>query len=510
MKASARTDRGQALLAAVMVMGVVALIFIASIAFRNLTLQKSSVRAQKQITTYEIANACVQKAIWAINVNSDNWNTLGEGAPLAGYDGATVFKDVPGGAYKAAISSGPAADDRTVTCWAKDLSAKPEYRGLQVVLTQGSAMFGPVMGQKIKLKKRAKVHWGPIYAYDELDIKKKARVFYPRLFSLGKIKHIDNKPAKPNTDGVRWWSFNHPPGVPAWPKIDFEYYKALAKLQGRYYAKGDRKANKKHKDDDSDRRDEKDKSDEDSYAYRNVIDTQPYVRFYDEGVKVKFKGGNNLLRGVIIAMDSIEFRDGTASVAAVNAKYVSLGLAPFYPRTVATPKKAWLEYQKIDTDQAGDYPGDVGGPGMGGRNPDYTFGAGATGDTQTDAPIHVEGWIYAGNKLKLKKGGTIVGLIIGGHKETKLESADSDSEHDSDDNHDTDHYGTYVNDKDSDNDHHDQDPAGVKTHKHRHHDWSHDAHKRRLTVYFQDNLDIRVIGATQTQKSWREIPVAPF
>ncbi|MBI4422156.1 MAG: hypothetical protein HY554_00420 [Elusimicrobia bacterium] len=510
MKRRTRAERGQALLAAVLVMGVVALIFISAITFRNLNLQKSSVRSQKSITAYEVANACVQKAIWALNVNSDNWNLLKEGGAIAGYDGSVVFKDVAGGAYKATISSGPAADDRTVACHAKDLSAAPEYRGLQVVLTQGSAQFGVLMAHKILLKKRTKLHWGPIYAYDELNIKKKARVFYPRLFSLGKIKHIDNKASAPNTDGLRWWSFNNPPGVPSWPKIDFEHYKAIAKSQGMYYAKGDRKSKKKHKDDDSDKLDDKDKSDDDSYSYQNIIDTQPYVRFYDDGVKVKFKGGNNLLRGAIIVMDSLEFRDGTASIASVNARYASLGLEPYYPRTVATPKNAWKEYQKIDTAEAGDYPGDLGGPGMAGRSPEYVFGAASTDDTHTEAPIHIEGWIYAGNKLKLKRGGVIVGLVIAGHKTTKLENADSDSEHDSDSGKDTDHYSKYTDDKDTDNDHHGEEPENLKTHKNRHHDWDHHAHKRRLTLYFQDNLGIRVLGASQTQKAWREIPVQPF
>lgn len=503
-------NRGQALMAAVMVMGIVALIFIAALVFKNQSIQKHSVDSRKSISAYEIANACVQKALWAINLNTDNWMNLAEGAQLAGYDGNTVFDDIPGGKYKVTITTGPDAEDRTITCYAKDASATPQFRGLKVVMTKAPNQFGVVMGHKIQFKKRTKAHWGPVYAYTDLDMKKKNRLFYPRLFSMGKIKHIDNKATLPNTDGKRWWSFNYTPGVPKWPQIDFEYYKALAKAQGTYYSKEDRKKGKKHKDDDSDKLDDKDKSDDDSYSYRNIIDTQPYVRFYDEGVKVKFKGGNNLLRGAIIVMDQLEFRDGTATVAAVNAKYASLGLAPYYPRTVTTPKKMWKEYQKIDTSSAGDFPGDIGGPGETARSNTYTFGALLTDNLQTDAPIHVEGWIYAGKKLKLKRGGTIVGLIMAAHKETKLESADSDSEHDSDStNHDTDHYSTYTDDRDTDSDKHGHEPPGLSTHKDHINDWQHNAHKRRLTLYFQD-LDIRVIGSGVTQKTWQEISAAAF
>lgn len=341
--------RGQALLASIVVMGAVALIYIVAVVIKSQSIQKSSLLSRKSISAYEVANACVQKGIWALNLNSDNWAAAGHGTVISGYDGNTIYSDIAGGKYKLSIIPGPGTDDRTITCYAKDDSASPEYRGLEVVLSKGSAQFGAVMGYKIKFQKKTNIHWGPVYAYDDLDIKEKSRVFYPRLFSKGKIKHIDNKASLPNTDGIFWWSFNYSPGVPAWPNVDLEYYKALAKAQGTYYKKGDRSEHKKHKDDDSDKIDEHDRSDEDSYSYSNVIDTQPYVRFYDTGVKAKFKGGNNLLRGAIIAMDTLEFKDGTASIASVNAKYSSLGLSAFYPRAVSVPADAWKEYKKIDT-----------------------------------------------------------------------------------------------------------------------------------------------------------------
>lgn len=500
--------RGQALLASVVVMGAVALIYIVAVVIRNQSIQKASVLSRKSISAYELANACIQKGIWAINLNSDNWASVGSGAAISGYDGSAVYSDIAGGKYKLNIEAGPGTDDRTITCYAKDESKIPEYRGLKVVLTKGSAQFGAVMGYKVlfKDKRTTKVHWGPIYAYDELDIQNKSRVFYPRLFSKGRIKHIDNKATLPNTDGIRWWSFNQPPGVPSFPKIDFEYYKALAKAQGNYYQKGDRTSNKKHKDDDSDKVDKKDKSDE--YKYSNVIDTQPYVRFFDEGVKAQFKGGNNLLRGVIIAMDTIEFKDGAASIASVNTKYASLGLPAYYPRSVSVPADAWKEYKKIDTSSEGDYPADIGGPGISGKSATYTFGAGSTDNLQTTTPIHLEGWIYSGNTLKLKRGNTIVGLLISGNKVTKMESSDSDSEDENDDHYDSDHHAK--NTSNSDSDHHNEEPSDLSTHKSHNNDWNAEAHKRRLTVYFQDNLDIHIIGSGQTQKSWQEVPSPAF
>lgn len=487
---------GQALMATVVVVGIVAMLFIATIVYKNTQTAKYSTQSSQSISAYEIANAAVQKGIWALNLNSNNWDLIGGGGTITGYDGNTIFTDIPGGKYKVNITAGPTSNDRTIQAFAKDDSQQPQYRGLQVVLTKSSSQFGPVMGYKIHFKKRAKVHWGPVYGYDEIKLEGKSKVYFPQLYSVGKITHLDTNPSSPNTDGVRWWSFNESPGVPAWPQIDFEYYKAVAKAQGTYYAKGDRGAGKKHKDDDTDKLDDKDKSDEDEYSYNNIIDTQPYVRFYDTGVKAKFKGGNNLLRGVIIAMEKVEFKDGTATVSAVNTKYTSCGLSPYYPRTVAVPANAWKHYQKIDTSSSGDYPGDTGGPGQSGQASSYTFGAGSTNNIQTNAPIHLEGFLYSADKIKLHRSGVIVGIIMSSHKTTKLEDSDEDKDSD--------------NDNDYDNDHDEDSGGSPMTHRDHSNTWSSTGHKKHMTIFFQDNLDIRVIGSGATQKAWQEIQVTPF
>lgn len=495
-----RNQRGQAMMGTVMVIGVVAMAFIAAVVYKNMGTSKASVASSKSISAYEIANAAIQKGIWALNLNSDNWNTVGTAGTLTGYDGTTIFTDIPGGSYKLLINSGPGADDRTITAYAKDNSATPEYRGLKVVLTKGSTQFGPLMGYKIHLKKRAKIHWGPIYAYDSLTLEGKSKVFFPQLYSVGKITHLDTSAALPNTDGVRWWSFNYTPGVPSWPKLDLEYYKALAQAQGTYYAKGDRSSGKHHKDDDADKLDDKDKSDDDEYAYSNVIDTQPYVRYYEDGVKAKFKGGNNLLRGVIIGMDKVEFKDGTASVAAVNAKYASSGLSAYYPRSVTIPTNAWKHYQKIDTASAGDYPGDIGGPGAAGQAATYSFGSTLTDATHTPAPIHFEGFLYSAKQLKLHKGGVFVGVVMAAHKTTELKDSDEDKDSgEGDVNND-------VNDRDHDEDSH----GNLSEHRDHAATWSSTGRSKHMSVFFQDNLGIKVLGSGTTQKAWQEIPTTPF
>lgn len=507
-------QRGQAMMATVVTVGVVAMIFIAAIVFKTTTSQRSGTRAQKSIAAYEIANAAVQKGIWALNLNSSNWASLSNGEYITGYKGDKVYTDIPGGSYVLWITSGPTSNDRTIVAFAKDDTKSPQYRGLKVVLTAGSAQWGALMGKKINLKGRAKVHWGPIYAYDTLNIDKKSRNFYPRLFSKGKIKHIDNSPSAPNTDSTFWWSFNAPPGVPTWPAIDFEFYKAIAKSQGNYYAKDDRKKNVTHNDDrDNDKDghpqlDDKDKSDDDSYSYTNIIDTQPYVRFYDTGVKAKFKGGKNLLRGVIIAMDTLEFADNTATIADVNAKYAASSLSPYYPRAVSIPTTAWKEYKKIDTSSSWDYPGDTGGPGTSGLSATYTFGAATTNNLQSTARIHFEGFMYAGKQLKLHRGGLILGTVMTADNNTELKGQE-DKDQTGDDDKDCDHKSRH--DKDDDKDHHDTDPTGGFTHKtHEGCDQGNSGAERRLNIYWQDNLGIKILGSGQKQTLWQEVPAPEF
>lgn len=499
--------RGQAMLAAVTVMGVVALIFITAIVYKNSVTQKATVKSGKSSAAHEIANAAIQKGIWALNLNSGNWALLGNGGTLPGYNGDVIYTDMPGGSYKITISAGPnTATDRTITAYAKDNSSSPQYSGLRVVLSKSSAQFGAIMAPKIDLQKPTKVHWGPIYAYDTLDLQKESRNFFPRLYSKGKIRSIDTNPSLPNTDGVQWWSYNFSPGVPAWPQIDLAYYKAQAQAQGRYYAKGDREKSVNHGDDD--RLDNDDRDDDDSYTYQNVIDTQPYVRFYDHGVKVKFKGGKNLLRGVIIAMDTVEFKDGPASVGDVNAAYAAAGLPNFYPHTVQLPQNAWKEYAKIDTASGGDYPGDIGGPGASGQNATYTFGASSVDNLHTDAPVHFEGLLYAGKKIKLHRGGTFLGVIMAADKSVKLSGSDEDDDSGDAASCDNDHKSKWTGDDDSD--HHDGDPGDLDVH--RDHDTDQDGacHQQRLTVYYLDNLGIRIIGSGQKQTLFQEVPSPAF
>lgn len=490
-------SRGQAMMALVMVVGVVAMIFVASVVYKSTTAGKSSVQSSKSISAYELANAAVQKGIWALNLNSDNWNVVGSGGSIPGYDGSTVYTDIPGGKYKITITSGATADDRVIVAYAKDNSPTPQFRGLKVTLSKATAQFGAVMGYKIHFKKTTKVHWGPVYAYDSINLEGKSRLYYPQLYSMGKITNRDTNPALPNTDGLQWWSYNFAPGLPSWPNVDFEYYKALAKAQGTYYAKGDRGSHVKHADDKDGELDDNDKDDDDEYSYTNIIDTQPYVRFFDTGVKARFKGGNNLLRGVIIAMDNVEFKDGPASVAAVNAKYAASGLPNYYPRVETIPANAWKQYQKIDTSSAGDYPGDVGGPGASGQNATYTFGSNITNNTNTTAPIHFEGFLYSGAVIKLHRGGNVVGVVMSAKKTSEMGDSDEDDDHNDDSSYD--------------NDHHDDDRGDdPSVHKDHGDDWKAEGMSRHLTVFYQDNLGIHIIGSGATQKAWQEVAAPAF
>ncbi|MHB2025209.1 MAG: hypothetical protein ACYCPQ_01020 [Elusimicrobiota bacterium] len=495
MKMKRLGEKGQALTATVVVVGAVALIFIAAIVYQATMNSTNSTKSSKSINAYELAQAAVQKGIWALNLQTSNWGLIQDGGVIPGFDGTTVHTDIPGGKYKILITKGPEANQVTIDAYTKDNSTSPQYRGLQVVLAQSNAQFGPVMGYQVHFKQRVKVHWGPIYSYDFINLEGNSRLYYPQLYSMGKITPFDSANSPPNTDGVQWWGFDAPPGVPPWPQIDFAHYKALAQQEGTYYAKGDRANHIRHKDDDE--IDNDDRSDDNDYSYHDIIDTQPYVRFFDDGVKVKFKGGNNMLLGVIIAMDRIEFRDGTAGVNAVNAKYAASDLPPFYPHTVSLPQNAWKEYQKIDTASPGDYPGDIGGPGASGQGASYTFGAAVTDNLHTTATFHFLGFLYGAKKVDIHRGGVFLGVVMSPDKNISL----GDSSGDEDENDDASY----------DYDCHDGDGCAPDQHiDHGEQDWGAEGTARHLTIFYQDNLGIATMGPGVTQQSWQEIPVTPF
>ncbi len=511
-----RSESGQALMATVSVVAVVALIVIGSIVARNMSTQSTAVSSQHSNVAFQMARIGVEKGIHALNSVPGNWALLGNGGTITGFNGDVVYADAPGGQYKVVIQKDPSdPNSRDIIGYGKDNSTSPQYKGLEIVLNKSSAQFGAIMAPDVKLSRRTKVHWGPIYAYDKLDLPHQAdRVYFPRLFSMGKITHIDVNPSLPNTDGVRWWSFNFAPGLPAWPQVDLNYYKALAQAQGNYFAKGDRHNHVSHGDDALGHRDDSDRDDDDSWTYENVIDTQDYVRFYDQGVKAKFKGGNNLLRGVIIAMDSVEFKDNPAPVSAVNAAYAAAALPAYYPHAVNIPSSAWMEYQKIDTAQGGDYPGDIGGPGASGVNATYNFGSAQNDSVNTDATLNFQGFLYAGNSVKFHRGGVFAGTIMAASKSVTFANSDEDDQESDDNSYDCDKHSTDSDNGSNENsDHHgDVDPPDLSEHVDHNAcgDWSGRALARRLSVFFLNDLNIQIIGSGQKQTLWKDVPAARF
>lgn len=492
-----RGEQGQAMMATVAAISIIALIFISAVVYQSMLRSKSSVNSSKGITAYEIANAAIQKGEWALYQQTSNWTLVEGGGVIPGYDGNAIFTDVPGGQYKVLIAAASGVNSIMIKAFAKDNSPTPQYAGLEVVLSKPTSPFGALMAYKIHLTRRTNVHWGPIYAYSSIHLEDHADLYYPQIFSMGKITPLDTSPTPPNTDGKQWWAFDATPGVPTWPNIDFAYYKALAQQEGTYYARGDRSRHITHEDDDSRHLDEGE-GDDDSYSYHDIIDTQPYVRFFDTGVKAKFKGGNDFLRGIIIAMDKVDFKDGTASVSSVNSAYAAAGLGPYYPHVVNIPQNAWKQYQLVDTSSPGDYPGDIGGPGASGQSTTYTFGAQTTDNLDTTATIQFEGLLYAAKKIKLHRGGLIVGVVMSQSKTVEMGDSSEDESAGDDANYD-------------DDCHRDDSSCNPQAHEDHTYEWESEGAARHLGIFYQDDLGIKLTGSSQaSQQSWQQISVTPF
>lgn len=283
---------------------------------------------------------------------------------------------------------------RVVTAVGRDASTQ-ETAAVELLLQTPGVIRAPLIAQTVSLVGTGEVHWGPILSLSSLSLSGAAIERFPRKLARGQItagpNNTDVDPAQPNYDTdspaahSEFWSFNEPPGVPDPPAVDLAYYKYLAMCSSCAVAEGFPGG---------------------GYYYpaniviSNAKDTQLTVR-YAEGT-LKFTGCVATM-GVTIAVGHLNFAGGPCNV----------GQAPAgrYPQTVNIPLTAWLDYRKIDTASAGQYPGDQGGPGSGGLSPTYTFGS-SNSNTSTTITMTHYGLVYAATTWGGTGGTVIVGAVM--------------------------------------------------------------------------------------------------
>ena len=350
---------------------------------------KWSVKQKRSTTAFHLAEAAVDRGIWKMRESVAVWDSAADG-PITGYNNDIEYTDIEGGKYKISITTTTVPDERKIVGIGRDSSTK-EVRAIEVILSAES-IAAPIHAAGIYLKGHTEVHWGPIYSTDYIDLTGHDEL-WPRKYARSYINPRDTDSAEPNTDGVEWWSYNEPPGVPDVPEIDFDYYKAEAKSQGQYYAT--------------------------NQTFMGVVDTTTWVRYFEGNLRLlAFK---NYLQGVLI----------------VKGDFKATVLGGGTP-TVDIPSEAWKEYAKIDTSDSDEYPGDIGYQKVAKT---YTF--------SSINGVSIKGFLYVGGNCDVTSLTNIVGAIYAPNASASL--------------------------------------AG----------W--------ITVYYQDNMDIKTFNHVITRKSWKEI-----
>jgi hypothetical protein len=398
-----RSESGQAI-AAVLVLLVMLLIIVPSLVSTVIQDGRGTMRAKHGSTAYFLAEAGIDRGIWKLQDDPGFFQQLAS-STIAGYRFDTAYADVPSsgapaGFYTILLSSysrygAPVSlTQRVITASGRDLN-RQETATIELIIQTPGVTQAPLMAQTVALTGNGAVHWGPILSLSSMSFSGAAINRWPRKYARASISagpnNTDTNPAAPNYDvdspspHSEFWSFNEPPGVPDPPSVDIAYYKTLAQCSTCAVAAGFPGGG--------------------VYYPGNVIlnnekDTVKTVR-YGEGT-MKFTGCVATM-GVTVAMGNLNYAGGPCNVGQVPAGR--------YPQTVQIPSPAWMDYRKIDTSAAGEYPGDLGGPGSSGLSPTYVFGAASNGSAQTTQTMTHFGFVYAATTWVGGAGTVIVGAV---------------------------------------------------------------------------------------------------
>ncbi|MBI5245916.1 MAG: hypothetical protein HY923_01950 [Elusimicrobia bacterium] len=219
-----RSQKGQTLAVAVMLM-LVALIMVPLLVSYVQTEAKWTVKQGKSTSAYHLAEAGQDRAIWHLVLSSANWSNALSATAQAGYNGDVQYTDLPGGAYTVKYSSGPAADEVTVTTKGRD-AMSGEIRTIQAIYSGTLLLSGFVAQGSVDYPTTFTVYWGQVTSYTSITLG--GSVYHPQKVSKGAISPFDSSPTPPNADSTKGYSA-YDAGLTSPPIIDFAYYREKAK-----------------------------------------------------------------------------------------------------------------------------------------------------------------------------------------------------------------------------------------------------------------------------------------
>lgn len=418
--------RGQVLVGVLITM-LVLVIMVPALVFYVQSEVKQTMKQKRSTAAFYAASSGIDRALFKVKSSSTVFDDCLQGNMPAGYNGEIVYTDVTNGAYVIGISSTAVQKEIRVEARGRDGTAT-EHRTI-VVLWKKDSVAAAVYAPSITAAGSAKIYWGPLMSLNSIVVQGSSNELYPRKLARGAITATgggypsrDTSSAAQNTDGLEWWSFNEPPGVPDILPVDLDYYKTAAKAEVGCPAGGNPSGSCYYT------------SDQNWDNHKSTFNRT----YYFEG-DAKFTGSKHF-RGVMIIMDEFDMQ-GSGESGATYGQY-----------TVSVPTTAYLEYQKNapnggdancsgsaacasacggggngasddsnynDNDDAErddccchQYPGDMGTA----VTEQYTFGTGCTGHGNAGGAstekIAFKGFIYVRGNSKISGSTSIHGALL--------------------------------------------------------------------------------------------------
>ncbi|MBI3564467.1 MAG: hypothetical protein HY079_04645 [Elusimicrobia bacterium] len=381
---TAARDHGQ-ILAGVVLVTMVLLIILPVIVRWVQQDMKMSVKDRKSTIAFNLAEAGVDRAYWKLKSSTSTWSSALNGVAPAGYDFSQVFTDVPGGAYRISITSGPASQQVTVVAEGRDNILR-EKRALTVVYTNQTIPGAIISGAGIGESGGSVVHWGPMLAMNNITLSGSAATnHFPRKLSKQVVLPFDtNGLTPPNTDNLEWWSGYD---VPELPIFDFAALRSSAAATNTLNCNGT--VTGTHVNHVACGSSCVNCSTQNLYKDRDY--NKGYVWYWDNNASWT---GSNGIKGTVIVR-------GNLSIAGTDS---------YVPAAMKVPSSAWQEYQKIDTAASNQYPGDTGYRSTAATYVLGSCGMGCEGGA-SGSDLGIEGFAYVGGAINMTGDSDVHGAL---------------------------------------------------------------------------------------------------
>ena len=391
--------RGQVLVGIIMLLLVITTLLPVLIYYSQ-TEAKWSVKASRATHAFHLAEAGIEKAVFAISISTANWQTLKNGGRLDHYHFDTPYTDIAGGTYTIDITSGPQNLQVTVLSIGRD-STTQEVRAIKAIYTSGIGVNAGIYASGITIGGGPIVEWGPMMSLANIALSGSSDVCSPQKYAVGTITGMSaachaNAPGSnyggtspPCTDNAEWWVYNCSPGVPPSVGINVGLYTQLAQAAScptATYPAGASPAQS---------------------CYWPVGQNPTFNGIIDTSSRTYYVEGDLTLRNGYTWGDII-----------VNGNLTLSGSGAGPVMTITPPATAWQHYKKIDTAAVGEYPGDNGYQSVvnsftfnvsGGKTPAQCPHAAC--QTGTKNALAARGFVYVGGTITGAGGSDVYGVL---------------------------------------------------------------------------------------------------